>query len=148
MARASSKTPHQKILVSLYLSLGKSPILFPGHSSILKLWSVFSYQSYLSSTICRSYFLSHFLEMPILNGDAMADTSPDALDFTKALEVLKSDYPERDGIDVKTLINSKENGGLTYNDFLVLPGYIGMSAQISPLEHAASNRPVFRLPCL
>jgi len=86
--------------------------------------------------------------MPILNGDAMVDTSVNALDFTKALEVLKNEYPERDGIDVKTLINSKENGGLTYNDFLVLPGYIGMSAQISPLERAASNRSVPRLPCL
>jgi IMP dehydrogenase len=86
--------------------------------------------------------------MPILNGDAMADTSVNALDFTKALEVLKNDYPERDGIDVKTLINSKENGGLTYNDFLVLPGYIGMSAHTSSLDHAPSNLCVFRLPCL
>ena len=63
--------------------------------------------------------------MPISNGDAMTNTTVDALDHTKALEILKNEYPERDGIDVKTLINSKENGGLTYNDFLMLPGYIG-----------------------
>jgi IMP dehydrogenase len=63
--------------------------------------------------------------MPISNGDAMVDTSINALDYTKALEVLKNEYPERDGIDVKTLIDSKKNGGLTYNDFLMLPGYIG-----------------------
>lgn len=66
--------------------------------------------------------------MPITNGDAMANSAADALDFTKALEVLKNEYPERDGIDVKTLIDSKRNGGLTYNDFLMLPGYIGMSS--------------------
>lgn len=70
--------------------------------------------------------------MAILNGDSMADASKGALDFAKALEVLENDYQERDGIDVKTLINSKENGGLTYNDFLMLPGYIG--TQILPFQ--------------
>jgi IMP dehydrogenase len=49
------------------------------------------------------------------------------LDYQNALDIVKSDYAERDGIDVKTLLDSKNNGGLTYNDFLVLPGYIGMS---------------------
>jgi IMP dehydrogenase len=63
--------------------------------------------------------------MPISNGDAMTNTAANALDYTKALEILKNEYPERDGIDVKTLIDSKKNGGLTYNDFLMLPGYIG-----------------------
>lgn len=66
--------------------------------------------------------------MTITNGDAMANSAVDALDFTKALEVLKNEYPQRDGIDVQTLIDSKTNGGLTYNDFLMLPGYIGMSS--------------------
>lgn len=55
----------------------------------------------------------------------MTNTSVNALDYTTALEVLKNEYQERDGIDVKTLIDSKKNGGLTYNDFLMLPGYIG-----------------------
>lgn len=63
--------------------------------------------------------------MPISNGDAMTNNAVDALDYTKALEVLQNEYPERDGIDVKSLIDSKKNGGLTYNDFLMLPGYIG-----------------------
>jgi IMP dehydrogenase len=49
------------------------------------------------------------------------------LDFKNALDIVKSEYTERDGIDVQTLLDSKTNGGLTYNDFLVLPGYIGMS---------------------
>jgi IMP dehydrogenase len=66
--------------------------------------------------------------MPIANGDAMTNTTVDALDHTKALEILKNEYTEHDGIDVKTLIDSKKNGGLTYNDFLMLPGYIGAFA--------------------
>jgi IMP dehydrogenase len=64
--------------------------------------------------------------MPILNGDSMASGATNAMDFSKALEVLKNEYPERDGIDIKTLLDSKNHGGLTYNDFLMLPGYIGM----------------------
>lgn len=55
----------------------------------------------------------------------MANTATNALDYTKALEILENEYPERDGIDIKTLIDSKRNGGLTYNDFLMLPGFIG-----------------------
>jgi len=51
------------------------------------------------------------------------------LDFNKALDIVKNEYPERDGIDVQTLLDSKNNGGLTYNDFLVLPGYIGMMSR-------------------
>jgi IMP dehydrogenase len=66
--------------------------------------------------------------MPILNGDAMASNgSESALDFSAALEVLKKEYPERDGLDAKTMLDSRTNGGLTYNDFLVLPGYIGIA---------------------
>ena len=75
--------------------------------------------------------------MPISNGDAMTNTAIDALDYTKALEDLKNEYPERDGIDVKTLIDSKKNGGLTYYDFLMLPVYIGTL----PLPFQAQHRP-------
>ena len=76
--------------------------------------------------------------MPISNGDAMTNTAENALDYTKALEVLKNEYQERDGIDVKTLIDSKKNGGLTYNDFLMLPGYIGASSQPARVLLAAA----------
>jgi IMP dehydrogenase len=57
-----------------------------------------------------------------------ATNGTDSLDFTKAAEVLNNEYPQKDGIDVQTLIDSKRNGGLTYNDFLMLPGYIGTCA--------------------
>ncbi len=74
--------------------------------------------------------------MPIFNGDAATTTVPllrnqRVLDHTKALEVLKEDYESRDGLDVQTLLDSQQNGALTYNDFLVLPGYIGNAVSLS-----------------
>jgi IMP dehydrogenase len=67
--------------------------------------------------------------MPISNGDVTNGTpishKVQILDYRKALQVLESDYESRDGLDIKSLLDSKENGALTYNDFLVLPGYIG-----------------------
>lgn len=68
--------------------------------------------------------------MPLTNGDATGSTAAlfphqETLDFRKALEVLEAEYPSRDGLDIKQLIDSQKHGGLTYNDFLVLPGYIG-----------------------
>ena len=66
--------------------------------------------------------------MPITNGDVAASVTPllrgkDILDHTKALEYLEKEYTQ-DGLDVHTLLDSK-TGALTYNDFLILPGYIG-----------------------
>ncbi|KAJ4299758.1 inosine-5'-monophosphate dehydrogenase [Kalmusia sp. IMI 367209] len=84
--------------------------------------------------------------MPITNGDAMAKGAADAMDFSKALEVLKNEYPERDGIDVKTLIDSKRNGGLTYNDFLMLPGYIGFPAADVTLDTPVTKRITLKTP--
>jgi IMP dehydrogenase len=55
------------------------------------------------------------------------------LDHKSALEVLANEYKEKDGLSAQQLINSRENGGLTYNDFLVLPGYIGMRHAITVL---------------
>lgn len=80
--------------------------------------------------------------MPITNGDAHHETAQvlakeQLLDFNSAVKVLESEYPERDGIDVKTLLDSKKNGGLTYNDFLVLPGYIGMLQRLERRSWAA-----------
>ena len=69
--------------------------------------------------------------MPLTNGDIgrIAQLLPgkEVMDFSKALEVLEKEYPNRDGLDAKTLLDSQKNGGLTYNDFLILPGYIGTS---------------------
>lgn len=68
--------------------------------------------------------------MPILNGDSTGSSAPllsqrPIEDYTKALKVLESDYDQKDGLSVHDLLDSKKHGALTYNDFLVLPGYIG-----------------------
>ncbi|KAF2737638.1 inosine-5'-monophosphate dehydrogenase-like protein [Polyplosphaeria fusca] len=85
--------------------------------------------------------------MPIVNGDSMVGAAAaSALDFQNALEVLQSDYQERDGIDVHTLIDSKSNGGLTYNDFLMLPGYIGFPASEVTLDTPVTKRITLKTP--
>ena len=72
--------------------------------------------------------------MPITNGDSTDGAAhilagDKVADFSTAMEVLEKDYSQKDGLDVHTLIDSAKNGGLTYNDFLMLPGYIGMQPQ-------------------
>ena len=61
------------------------------------------------------------------NGSSQLMSEQKIFDYTKALELLHHEYSGADGLDAKTLLDSKINGGLTYNDFLVLPGYIGDS---------------------
>lgn len=81
------------------------------------------------------------------NGDGEATQSffGDVLDHTKALEVL-AQYEERDGLDVKELLDSKKHGGLTYNDFLVLPGYIGFAASEVSLDSPVTKRITLKTP--
>jgi len=69
--------------------------------------------------------------MPLTNGDKSTGTSPlwpklCILDHSKAVEVLERECADGDGLDAQTLLDSRTNGGLAYNDFLVLPGYIGI----------------------
>lgn len=44
-------------------------------------------------------------------------------DYKTALEYVKT-FPQKDGLSVEQLMDSVTRGGLTYNDFLVLPGKI------------------------
>ena len=64
--------------------------------------------------------------MPITNKEAAPNAAMKAeiLDYASALEVVKT-YTNKDGLDVDTLLDSDKHGALTYNDFLILPGYIG-----------------------
>ena len=76
--------------------------------------------------------------MPLSNGDLGTSTAQlipgkSALDFDTALDVLLDE--EKDGINAETLLDSKLHGGLTYNDFLVLPGYIGSFPEGLPFFH-------------
>lgn len=91
--------------------------------------------------------------MPLTNGDIPATTQTqlaagqDLIDPTTAVQFLENEYKHQDGLDVHTLLDSKTHGGLTYNDFLVLPGYIGTCFQFSVgLTLLIDSFP--RLPCL
>ncbi|PSS28461.1 hypothetical protein M430DRAFT_47467 [Amorphotheca resinae ATCC 22711] len=67
------------------------------------------------------------------------------MDHKKAIEAL-SQYEEPDGLDVKALLDSKKHGGLTYNDFLVLPGYIGFAASEVNLDSPVTKRITLKTP--
>ena len=89
--------------------------------------------------------------MPLTNGDLGTSTAQlmpgkPALEYTTAIDVLKDE--EQDGIDAKTLLDSKVNGGLTYNDFLILPGYIGTIATYQMILHVIRLTSHGRLCCV
>lgn len=67
------------------------------------------------------------------------------LDHTSAMEVLK-EYERRDGLDIRDLMDSKLQGGLTYNDFLLLPGYIGFPASAVTLDSPITKRITLKTP--
>lgn len=51
-----------------------------------------------------------------------------------------------DGISAMALFDSKTHGGLTYNDFLILPGYIDFSADKVNLETKLTRKISLKLP--
>ncbi|THH21258.1 hypothetical protein EW146_g270 [Bondarzewia mesenterica] len=67
------------------------------------------------------------------------------LDPSTAFEVLKN-YPRSDGLSVSELMNSIVNGGLTYNDFLMLPGKIDFAAQEVNTESRITRNVVLKTP--
>ncbi|KAK1767157.1 inosine-5'-monophosphate dehydrogenase [Phialemonium atrogriseum] len=69
------------------------------------------------------------------------------LDYRTAEEVLK-EYNSRDGLSVQELMDSKVHGGLTYNDFLLLPGYIGFPASEVTLDSPVTKRITLKTPFL
>lgn len=81
--------------------------------------------------------------MPSTNG--ANGTSAKVLDHTKALELLK-EYESRDGLGIEELMDTKKHGGLTYNDFLVLPGYIGFPASDVTLDSPITKRITLKTP--
>ncbi|SCU90416.1 LAME_0E08460g1_1 [Lachancea meyersii CBS 8951] len=54
-------------------------------------------------------------------------------DCSKALEYL-NEYTEKDGLSAKQLMDSNLRGGLTYNDFLILPGKIDFPSSVVGLQ--------------
>ncbi|QWW22966.1 hypothetical protein CA7LBN_001767 [Candidozyma auris] len=69
------------------------------------------------------------------------------LDFKNATAHLQT-YSKKDGLDVKALIDSSNFGGLTYNDFLVLPGLINFPASEVKLESKLTKKITMKSPFL
>ncbi|KAK6454523.1 IMP dehydrogenase/GMP reductase [Scheffersomyces xylosifermentans] len=67
------------------------------------------------------------------------------LDATKATSFLK-EYPKKDGLNIKQLIDSSNFGGLTYNDFLVLPGLINFPSSAVSLETKLTKKITIKAP--
>ncbi|KAF8797740.1 IMP dehydrogenase [Phlegmacium glaucopus] len=67
------------------------------------------------------------------------------LDPKSALDHLKT-YTRPDGLSVSDLIDSQVNGGLTYNDFLLLPGKIDFPASEVITESRITRNVVLKTP--
>ena len=80
--------------------------------------------------------------MPSTNGPSASEGT---LDYRKAVELLQ-EYTSRDGLSIDGLMDSKVHGGLTYNDFLVLPGYIGFPASAVALDSPVTKKISLKTP--
>ncbi|GAA5886260.1 hypothetical protein JCM16303_003742 [Sporobolomyces ruberrimus] len=69
------------------------------------------------------------------------------LDPANALKHLES-YNRGDGLSVRELMDSTKQGGLTYNDFLVLPGHIDFPASVVSTESRVTKKTVLKTPFL
>ena len=75
------------------------------------------------------------------NGPSSGFLSPES-----ALEVLQTHYKARDGLSVQQLMDSTVHGGLTYNDFLLLPGKIDFPAHVVSTESRITRNVVLKTP--
>ncbi len=80
--------------------------------------------------------------MPIINGHKDDEAQEDP---SQALALLKS-YKSRDGVSIHDLMNNTQIGGLTYNDFLLLPGYIGFPASSVDLTSKLTRNITLKTP--
>lgn len=67
------------------------------------------------------------------SGPSLPARAEQALAASEAMALLES-YTRGDGLSVAELMDSRKNGGLTYNDFLMLPGHISFPASIVSLQ--------------
>ncbi|KAI8986466.1 inosine-5'-monophosphate dehydrogenase [Pilobolus umbonatus] len=57
-------------------------------------------------------------------------------------------YGRRDGLSIEALMDEQISGGLTYNDFLILPGFIDFSADKTSLECKITKNITLKTPFL
>ncbi len=67
------------------------------------------------------------------------------LDAASAIEHLQS-YSRSDGLSVNDLMDSQVHGGLTYNDFLLLPGKIDFPASAVLAESRVTRNVTLKTP--
>ncbi|KZV62967.1 inosine-5'-monophosphate dehydrogenase [Peniophora sp. CONT] len=83
--------------------------------------------------------------MPSSTTQVNGSGSSSFLSPESALEVL-SQYKTRDGLSVQQLMDSTVHGGLTYNDFLLLPGKIDFPAHVVSTESHITRNVVLKTP--
>jgi IMP dehydrogenase len=83
--------------------------------------------------------------MTATNGSVVRRAPQKVLDYKMAEELLK-EYESRDGLSIEDLMDAKVHGGLTYNDFLLLPGYIGFPASEVTLDSPVTKRITLKTP--
>ncbi|KAJ7022063.1 IMP dehydrogenase/GMP reductase [Mycena alexandri] len=73
---------------------------------------------------------------------------PSTTSFLNPADALKvlADYSRKDGLSVTELMDSQVHGGLTYNDFLLLPGKIDFSASQVLAESRITRNVVLKTP--
>ncbi|KAJ7773894.1 IMP dehydrogenase/GMP reductase [Mycena metata] len=73
---------------------------------------------------------------------------PSATSFLNHVDALKvlADYSRPDGLSVTELMDSRVHGGLTYNDFLLLPGKIDFPANQVVAESRITRNVVLKTP--
>ncbi|KDE09442.1 inosine-5'-monophosphate dehydrogenase IMD4 [Microbotryum lychnidis-dioicae p1A1 Lamole] len=74
-----------------------------------------------------------------------SSSSSPLLPASEALAHLKT-YAQPDGLSLRSLMDSQEHGGLTYNDFLVLPGHIDFPSNAVSLESRITRKTVLKTP--
>jgi IMP dehydrogenase len=83
----------------------------------------------------------------VVNGNGVAHAKPASiLSHESALDILKTYYSHPDGLSVSELMDSTKNGGLTYNDFLLLPGKIDFPAHVVSTESRITRNVVLKTP--
>lgn len=75
----------------------------------------------------------------------MPEQQTQYLDPSTALEHLKT-YKRKDGLSVADLMDSQVHGGLTYNDFLLLPGKIDFPASDVLTESRITRNVTLKTP--
>lgn len=84
---------------------------------------------------------------PSATAPIIAPMGAKALDKSEALAHLAT-YADGDGLSMTDLMDSKLHGGLTYNDFLCLPGFIDFPASKVSLKSRVTRNVVLNTPFL